>query len=83
MEKLQANDEANIASKISAKVSEISVDLGSNVNQGDTIIKLDTQDLQAQVDQAQAAVNTANANLANATSSTRPEQLAQAQASFR
>ena len=57
--------------------------IGSKVNQGDVIIKLDTNDLQAQVDQAQAAVNTAKANLANAQNSTRPEQLAQAQASFR
>ena len=60
--KIEANDEVNIASKISARVSEVSVDIGSNVNQGDTIIKLDTQDLQAQVDQAQAAVNTAKAS---------------------
>lgn len=80
--KISANDEANIASKISARVSEISVDIGSTVNQGDTIIKLDTQDLQSQVDQAQAAVNTANASLANATNSTRPEQIAQAQAAL-
>jgi len=80
--KIAANDEANIASKISARVSEISVDIGSKVNQGDTIIKLDTQDLQSQVDQAQAAVNTANASLANATNSTRPEQIAQAQAAL-
>jgi len=80
--KVAANDEANIASKISARVSEISFDIGSHVNQGDTIIKLDIRDLQAQVDQAQAAVNTAQASLANATSSTRPEQIAQAQAAL-
>lgn len=80
--KIAANDEANIASKISARVSEISVNIGSTVNQGDTIIKLDTQDLQAQVDQAQAAVNTANASLTNAENSSRPEQIAQAQATL-
>ena len=80
--KIDANDQVNIASKISARVSEVLVDIGSNVNAGDTIVKLDTQDLQAQVDQAQAAVNTANANLTNAMSSTRPEQVAQAQATL-
>jgi multidrug efflux pump subunit AcrA (membrane-fusion protein) len=80
--KIEANDQVNIASKISARVSEVLVDIGSNVNAGDTIIKLDTQDLQAQVDQAQAAVNTANANLTNAMNSTRPEQIAQAQAAL-
>ena len=80
--KVEANDQVNIASKISARVSEVLVDIGSNVNQGDAIIKLDTKDLQAQVDQAQAAVNTANATLTNATSSTRPEQIAVAQAAL-
>jgi multidrug resistance efflux pump len=80
--KIDSNDEVNIASKISARVSEVLVDIGSKVNQGDAVIKLDTKDLQAQVDQAQAAVNTAKANLANAMNSTRPEQIAQAQASL-
>lgn len=80
--KIESDDHANIASKISARVSEILVDIGSNVKQGDTIIKLDTQDLKAQVDQAQAAVNTAKANLNNASSGTRPEQIEQAQAAL-
>jgi multidrug resistance efflux pump len=80
--KVEANDQVNIASKISARVSEVLVNIGSNVNQGDAIIKLDTKDLQAQVDQAQAAVNTAKATLANASSSTRPEQIAVAQATL-
>ncbi|MBC2581960.1 efflux RND transporter periplasmic adaptor subunit [Clostridium sp. DJ247] len=80
--KIAANAKADISSKISGKVSELSVDLGSKVNQGDVIIKLDIQDLQAQVDQAQSAVNTAKANLVNATSAARPEQLAQAQATL-
>ncbi|MVX64278.1 HlyD family efflux transporter periplasmic adaptor subunit [Clostridium chromiireducens] len=80
--KLATDNQVNVASKISARVSDISVNVGAVVNQGDTVIKLDTQDLQAQVDQAQAAVNTANANLANAMNSTRPEQIAQAQAAL-
>lgn len=80
--KIDADNQVNIASKISARVSEVLVSVGSNVNAGDAIVKLDTQDLQAQVDQAQAAVNTANATLTNAMNSTRPEQIAQAQASL-
>ncbi|GAA0077446.1 efflux RND transporter periplasmic adaptor subunit [Clostridium sp. CTA-5] len=80
--KIDANDQVNIASKISARVSEVLVDIGSKVNAGDPVIKLDIQDLQAQVEQAKAAVNTANANLANAMNSTRPEQIAQAQAAL-
>ena len=79
--KISTNEQANIASKVSAKVSEISVDLGSKTNEGDVLIKLDTKDLQGQVDQAQAALNTANANLTNAQNITRPEQVAEAQSS--
>ncbi len=80
--KIDSNDQVNIASKISARVSEVLVDVGSNVNAGDVIVKLDTTDLQAQVGQAQAAVNTANASLTNAMNSTRPEQIEQAQAAL-
>lgn len=80
--RIETDDEVNVASKISARVSDISVNVGSIVNKGDIIIKLDTQDLQAQVDQAQAAVDTANANLTNAMNNTRPEQIEQAQASL-
>lgn len=80
--KINSNDAVNIASKISARVSEVLVDVGSKVNAGDAIVKLDTKDLQAQVEQAQAAVNTANATLTNAMNSTRPEQIEQAQAAL-
>ncbi|MBM7868775.1 multidrug resistance efflux pump [Clostridium pascui] len=80
--KIDTNDQVNIASRISARVSEVLINVGSKVNQGDVVIKLDTTDLQAQVGQAQAAVNTANANLANAMNSIRPEQISQAQASL-
>ncbi|WP_160688022.1 efflux RND transporter periplasmic adaptor subunit [Clostridium sp. C2-6-12] len=81
--KIDANDQVNLAAKSSAKVSEILVDVGAKVNAGDTIIKLDTQELQAQVDQAQAAVNVAKANLTNAMSTARPEQIAQDEASLK
>jgi multidrug resistance efflux pump len=80
--KIDSNDQVNIASKISARVTDVLVDVGSKVNAGDAIVKLDTKDLQAQVDQAQAAVNTANASLTNAMNSTRPEQIEQAQAAL-
>ncbi|GEA30560.1 MAG: efflux RND transporter periplasmic adaptor subunit [Clostridium beijerinckii] len=79
---IETDNQVNVSSKISARVSDVLVNVGSTVNQGDAVITLDTQDLQAQVDQAQAAVNTANANLNNAMNSTRPEQISQAQATL-
>ena len=50
--------------KISAKIAAISVDVGSVVKKGDTLISLDSKDIEAQVAQAQVGVNTAQANLA-------------------
>lgn len=41
--KIDANDQANIASKISGKVSKVLVDIGSKVNVGDTVIQLDNR----------------------------------------
>lgn len=77
---IDANEKAQITTKIPAKVASISVGVGSAVKKGDTIITLDTQDIEAQVAQAQAAVDTAQANLAKMQSGARPEQIAQAQA---
>lgn len=79
---IDANEKAVITTKIPAKVSAISVDVGSAVKKGDTIITLDTKDIQAQVAQAQAAVDTAQANLIKAQTGARPEQISQAQAAL-
>lgn len=79
--KISTNEEADVTSKVSAKVDQILVDIGSKVKEGDVLIKLDTKDLQSQVDEAQSAVATAKANLTNAKNSTRPEQINEAQIS--
>ena len=79
---IDANDKAVITTKISAKVAAISVDVGTAVKSGETIITLDTKDIEAQVAQAQAGVSTAQANLIKAQSGARPEQIAQAQATL-
>ncbi|NMM62989.1 HlyD family efflux transporter periplasmic adaptor subunit [Clostridium sp. P21] len=75
--KIQANDSTNLASKIApTKVSKVAVDVGSKVNAGDPIIYLDTTDLDQQVKQAEAKVNTARANLSKVESAARPEDIA-------
>ena len=79
---IDANEKAGITTKISARIAAISVDVGSVVKKGDTLITLDSKDIEAQVAQAQAGVDTAQANLAKMQSGARPEQLAQAQASL-
>ncbi|KJR49464.1 putative Co/Zn/Cd efflux system membrane fusion protein [Desulfosporosinus sp. I2] len=76
---IDANEKAGITTKISAKISDISVDVGSVVKKGDKLISLDVKDIEAQVAQAQAGVSTAQANLVKMQSGARPEQIAQAQ----
>jgi HlyD family secretion protein len=80
--KIDARDQAAITTKISAKVAQILVDVGSQVKQGEPVIILETNELRAQVIQAEAAVLTAQANLNNTLAGSRPEQIAQAQAAL-
>lgn len=80
--KVQADESADITSKINARILNINADIGSTVKKGDCVINLDSKDLEAQVAQAQADVNTAESNLNKAKSGTRPEQIAQAQATL-
>ncbi|MCO5384735.1 efflux RND transporter periplasmic adaptor subunit [Desulfosporosinus sp.] len=79
---VDANEKAQITSKLSAKVSGISVEVGSAVKKGDSLILLDTKDIEAQVAQAEAGVNTAQANLLKMQAGARPEQIAQAQSAL-
>ncbi|AKA69529.1 HlyD family secretion protein [Clostridium scatologenes] len=75
--KIQSNDSINLASKITpTKVSKVAVDVESKVNAGDAIIYLDTTDLDNQVKQAEAKVNTAKAGLSKVESAARPEDIA-------
>lgn len=66
--KIEANEKADITSKITAKVAVIKVDVGSFVQKGEVIIQLDSNDLQAQVTQAQAGLDSAWSNYQNAKS---------------
>lgn len=78
--KIQSDNSASVASKINARVTQLKVDVGTKVNAGDPIIYLDTKDLEAQLNQAQAVVATAQANLDKTTAGSRTEQIAAQQA---
>ncbi|SDI37150.1 HlyD family secretion protein [Desulfosporosinus hippei] len=79
---IDANEKTQITSKLSAKVLESPVEVGTVVQKGDLLISLDTKDIEAQVAQAQAGVNTAQANLFKMEAGARPEQIAQAEATL-
>jgi membrane fusion protein (multidrug efflux system) len=58
---IQAVHEADVASKLLAKVTEVDVQAGQEVKAGEVLVRLDDRDLQAQLRQAEAVVAAAQA----------------------
>jgi HlyD family secretion protein len=73
-------DEVVIASEFGGRVREILVDEGQEVETGAVVIRLDTDLLDSQMGEAQAATVAAGANLALVEAGARPGELATAQA---
>jgi len=80
--RVEASTESDISSKITGRVMEVAVDIGSKVKKGDLLVRFDAKELDAQLTQAQAGVSVAQANLDKALSGGRPEQKSQAKASL-
>ncbi len=72
--------QVNIAPEIGGRIMQIGVEQGKTLNAGDLLIKLDDASLQAQLDQAKAAVQTAQANYDLLAAGPTAEQLRQVQA---
>lgn len=64
--KTEALDSVSIVPKIGGKVSEVAVDVGSIVSQGQVLLKIDMADLQGVRDQAATAVSNAQAGVEKA-----------------
>lgn len=94
--KIEAEDQVNLASKVTGRVKEVNFQVGDYVKEGDPLIELETDELNHQLSQAEAAVASAKANLAAMNDSlaaskanlaanevgTLPQQLDQAKAAF-
>ncbi|HHW01857.1 MAG TPA: efflux RND transporter periplasmic adaptor subunit [Thermoanaerobacterales bacterium] len=78
---IEAKDEVKIVGKISGRVKEVNFDIGDYVNQGDVLVVLETDELNDQLSQAEAALASAKANL-SASESGLAQQLEQARASL-
>jgi HlyD family secretion protein len=68
-----------IVPEIGGRVTDIRIKGGDTVNAGDILVMLDTALLDAKIQQAEAAVAAANANLAQLLTGTRPEEIAAAE----
>lgn len=67
-----------VGSRVSARVEEVVVNEGDEVKAGQTLVKLDSKELEAQVAQARANLAAAEAKLAGIKAGNRPQQVAQA-----
>jgi HlyD family secretion protein len=73
-------DQVVVASEFGGRVEEILADEGDEVEVDQALIRLDTQLLDAQIGQAQAAVSAAEANMARVESGARAGEIATAKA---
>ena len=77
---VQARTQVNLVPKISARLEKLNADIGDEVTAGDVIAELDHAQLDAQVQQSEAAVTSAQAKLEQTQASAKPEDIAAAQA---
>lgn len=73
--------QVDLAFENGGAITAVNADVGAHVNAGAVIVQLDTSDLQAQLAQAQANVDTQTAKLQSLTAGSRPQdiQISQAQ----
>ena len=71
-------DEDTVSSEIAGRVVELIADEGDSVQAGQTLARLDSVLLAAQVEQANSALAIAQANLEKLQNGARPEEMAQA-----
>src|SRR5438105_5615535 len=77
---VQAKGEVGVVPRVSARLDQLHVELGSRVRAGDILADLDHSELDRKVQEAQAAQASAEAKLAELKAGPKPEVLAQAQA---
>jgi HlyD family secretion protein len=81
--RIKALKEVKVVSKIPGRIAYINADVGDFVEKGTQLVTLETDELQAQMGQAQAAVAAARANLNANQGGALPQQLEQTRAALR
>jgi len=70
----------NVGSLVGGRVVRILIDEGSHVTAGQVVMTLETETIDRQIAQQQAAIRAAEANLAKALAGPRPQEIAKAEA---
>lgn len=80
---VQPKHASDLAFRSGGRVAEVLVSEGDQVKQGQALVRLQDDELQAALSQAQAALDLAQANLAQVQQGARPEEIAAAEAAVR
>jgi HlyD family secretion protein len=75
-----ARNKVDVSSQVTGRIETLLVEEGQRVEKGDVLARLDARDLRAQLAQAEASVQAAEARLAELTAGSRPQEIAAAQA---
>lgn len=77
--KVSVNETVEIYSKLPGRIASISVEEGTQVKKGDVLAQLEANELEVQVNKAQAGLDAAQAKLADALAGSRKEDIRAAQ----
>jgi len=80
---LEPQARVGLAFEMPGRVAEVLVEVGDTVEAGDVLARLDSEQLALQVQQAEAALASAEAQLAQLQAGARPEEVAVAEANLR
>jgi HlyD family secretion protein len=80
---IEPRDRVSLAFEAPGRVTEVLVEVGDRVEAGDVLARLDTRQLKLQVQQAQAALTLAEAQLAQLKAGPRPEEVEASEADLR
>jgi len=81
--RIRAHQEIVVSPKISGRVASVRADVSQTVRRGDVLFTLESNDNETQLRQAQAAVESAKANLTRTSDSSLSSQVIQAQAAVK
>lgn len=74
--------QTSIAAKVPGRIAEIMVTEGDRVQAGEQLIKMDSPEINAKINQARAGVNAAQSQLDKAENGARPQEIARAKAGW-
>lgn len=77
---VQPMQRVNLSPKNAGRIAELLVEQGDRVKAGQIIAGMESRDIEAQIEQAKARLNSAKARLLKAEAGTRPEEIDQAKA---